>query len=159
MGRRRLTETGIAAVQPAHDAVAAERIRKGGLRVTSARMLVLRALRGSDRPLAAAQVFAEVRRAGGQIDMVSVYRALAILASLGLVHHVGSVDGYTACRIEGDHGQGTAHIVCNECGAASERSLAPRALEMICADAEGAGFRAESVRVEVLGVCDSCRPG
>ena len=146
-------------IQPADDLAAAERIRRGGLRVTSARMLVLRALRESDHPMAAAQVYAEVRKQGGQIDMVSVYRALSILAALGLVHHVGSVDGYTACRIEGDHGQGTAHTVCNSCGAASERNLSPRALDVIWADAEAAMFHAETVRVEVLGLCHSCRPG
>ncbi|MES1227507.1 MAG: transcriptional repressor, partial [Armatimonadota bacterium] len=60
--------------------VAVERMRRGGLRVTSARLFVLRALRDSEKPLSASQVFSAVKQEGGHIDMVSVYRALSILA-------------------------------------------------------------------------------
>lgn len=137
---------------------AADRIRRSGLRVTSARLLVLRALRESEKPLSAAQVYASVKGQGGHIDMVSVYRSLSILASLDLVHHVGSVDGFVACRMSGEHPESIGHLLCNTCGAAEEKEIPAELLAGIVAEAGSEGFSTETVRIEVMGQCQNCRP-
>lgn len=136
---------------------AVDRMRRSGLRVTSARLMVLRALRETEKPLSAAQVYAAVKQAGGHIDMVSVYRSLSILASLDLVHHVGSVDGFVACRMDGEHPESIGHLLCTHCGAAEEREIPPGLLKGIMTEAGDSGFTSETVRIEVMGQCRNCQ--
>jgi len=89
--------------------------------------------------------------------MVSVYRSLSILASLDLVHHVCSVDGFVACRMSGEHPESIAHLLCNACGVAEEREIPLDVLRAIVVDAKTTGFGSETVRIEVMGTCRACQ--
>jgi len=57
-------------------------VRAHGLRVSTARRLVLEALNRADRPLTAEEIAADTH------DLGSVYRNLEALEAIGVVHHV-----------------------------------------------------------------------
>ena len=88
---------------PTFETRAIEALKAKGYRITSARISVLRTLEESAEPLSAQRIFDKMQLANIRIDVVSVYRVLSVLASVHLVHHVGVVDGYVACRMADEH--------------------------------------------------------
>jgi Fe2+ or Zn2+ uptake regulation protein len=64
-------------------------LREGGFRITMPRVQVIRALADTDRALSAYAVHEKILEVGGKIDVVSVYRILATLQEVGLIHHIG----------------------------------------------------------------------
>src|SRR5687767_4494602 len=87
-------------------------LARAGHRSGGARAAVVDLL-GEQRCLASAQaIHAEL---GGRVGLTSVYRALDVLASLGLVHRV-EVDG-TSCYEPADpSGEHHHHAICDRCG-------------------------------------------
>ena len=73
-------------------------LRTLGLRVTGSRLSVARVLHDSPSALTAKEIHDSVVNAGHKTNLVSVYRILSTLTELGLVHRIGSADGYVACK-------------------------------------------------------------
>lgn len=134
-------------------------LRTTGLRVTMPRVQVIRALGESNRALTAYSIHERIHTAGGMIDVVSVYRILAMLQSAGLVHHIGIVDGYIPCRIIGDHDAESEHLICSKCGCVTELPLSPVANDAASSQARAVGFVPSSIKVEMLGTCPHCAQG
>jgi Fur family zinc uptake transcriptional regulator len=134
-------------------------LRSTGHRITMPRVAVIRALGESNRALSAYAIHDRISASGGRIDVVSVYRILAMLQAADLVHHVGIVDGYIPCRIVGDHDSESEHLVCSVCGCVTELPLSPVAHKAAAGQAEEAGFAPSIVKVEMLGVCRHCASG
>jgi Fur family ferric uptake transcriptional regulator/Fur family zinc uptake transcriptional regulator len=92
-------------------------LRAAGLRRTQARQAVLAALVATRRPMAHQRVAELVGLE--MIDKVTIYRTLATLRAVGLVHVVRGVDGSTLYCANGD-GEGCPgghpHFQCLECG-------------------------------------------
>jgi Fe2+ or Zn2+ uptake regulation protein len=139
--------------------VALRVLRTTGLRVTMPRVQVIRTLGESNRALSAYSIHERIHGAGGMIDVVSVYRILAMLQSAGLVHHIGIVDGYIPCRIAGEHESACEHMVCSKCGCVTELPLSPVAQEAAASQAHEVGFLPTTVKVEMLGTCRHCTLG
>jgi Fe2+ or Zn2+ uptake regulation protein len=135
---------------------AIKELRKRGLRVTMPRVQVIRALATSSRALSPYQLHSAIHEAGGRIDVVSVYRILATLVDIGLAHHIGIVDGYLACHLEGGHGLQSEHLVCRSCGEVTEAAVPEEALGAATRQIAGMGFRIEELKIEVLGLCAPC---
>src|SRR5579872_7492363 len=76
-----------------------QELRLAGYRITMPRIQVIRALADTKIALSAYAIHERIMDSGGRIDVVSVYRILATLQQVGLIHHVGLVDGYFPCRI------------------------------------------------------------
>lgn len=132
-------------------------MRQANLRVTMPRIQVIRVLASADRPLSPHAIHDAILAEGGRIDVVSVYRILAALQQLDLVHHIGSVDGYMACGMDGHDEPETEHLICTTCGKVTEAAVpleSTRALQMQLMDFE---FAPDLVRVEILGECRECR--
>jgi Fur family ferric uptake transcriptional regulator len=87
-------------------------VRDGGLRVTSARRLLIEALWEADQPLSAEEL---LERLGGRSDLGSVYRNLEALERLGLIRHVhlGHGPGLYARASLGPR----EYLLCDSCGA------------------------------------------
>lgn len=81
-----------------------------------------------------------------------MYRILSTMSELGLIHHIGLVDGYVACGMDGQHPEQVEHLVCEVCGEVQELTSKYRAPK-----AARSGFKSASVKVEVLGTCRSCQ--
>lgn len=131
-------------------------MREDGHRITSARLAVVRALARADRPLSPHGIHSEVKGAGGHLDVVSVYRVLAMLGEMGLVHHIGVVDGYVACTFGKEHGHEMQHVVCGSCGHVWELPLAEGVFEATKNLLRKRGIRAMNIKIEITATCESC---
>lgn len=136
---------------------AVAQLKRTGLRITGPRLRVIQALGGSHRALTANQIHESVVGVGSRVDLVTVYRVLQTLLEVGLVHRIGVVDGYYACRSHPGEMHNTEHFVCRECGCVMEIPMSHSAANRFESDAEAEGFQPGEIRVEVLGVCAHCQ--
>ncbi len=81
-------------------------LRGEGMRITTPRTEVIRVLARTDRALNAYGVHEAVLAGGRKIDVVSVYRILSTLESLGLIARLGLLDGYFPRRFPMDASRG-----------------------------------------------------
>ncbi len=136
-----------------------EVLKDAGFRITMPRVQVIRALAETNRALSAYTIHDRIVSKGGRIDVVSVYRILTTLQAVGLVHHIGVVDGYYPCRADEDHTHDTEHLVCEECGCVEEVPIAQTSAKALENQAAASGFRPSEVKIEVLGTCAHCLSG
>jgi Fur family zinc uptake transcriptional regulator len=114
---------------------------------------VLKALKSSGKPLSAYTILDRVRRSGIRAPM-QVYRALDNLQNSGLVHRIGALSAFIACR-DGERGHKPGFVICRRCG--TVREFDDRRMKAIAMRAAGGQFAVEEVQVEVLGWCGPCR--
>ncbi len=133
-----------------------ERLREQGFRITTPRTQVIRALAHSNRALSAYAIHESIIAAGNRIDVVSVYRILSTLVELGLIHHVGVVDGYMACRMGEEHLAQTEHIICRNCGNVAELEFPIAVQQATSLQLREIDFEAITIKVEILGCCSAC---
>jgi len=127
-------------------------LRERGMRVTSQRVLVHRALRELDRHVTADELLDAVSDKLPNVSLPTIYATLDLLEELGLVRRVQR-SGTTLFdpRTDPHH-----HLICTECGSIADldSELDTTALE----SAAGArGFSQERVEAVVHGRCASCR--
>lgn len=152
--RRSQDATGLAAVTPINEAKAYEEhalreLRTAGFRITMPRVQVIRALADTNTALSAYAIHEKIINSGGKIDVVSVYRILATLQEVGLIHHIGVVDGYFPCRLPGSHGKRSEVVVCEPNLQVIELELPQAVVEAIQEQAKRLGFTPSSIKVEV----------
>ena len=124
-----------------------------GYRLTGPRRAVARARRRPRGPLH--------RRGPGRgcsgargIGRATVFRALDLFASLGLVERVDLPAGdhaYVACDSAHHH-----HAICTSCGRSLDVDDAGLA-EVLAAIGRRSGFRVTAHRLEIFGLCAACR--
>ncbi len=88
-------------------------LRRQGHRITKARDAICALMEGNDRPLAAADVHALLRKKHVKTDKVTVYRELQFLESQGILASVPFADGvtrYEAAALPHHH-----HLICTGC--------------------------------------------
>ncbi len=131
-----------------------ERLQAEGYRLTAPRRAVLRALAGSGRPVAVAELHELARRHHARLGLVTVYRTLEVLEGLGLVrriHDDGSCQAYAASSPGHRHA-----ITCERCERAVEFDG-----EDVCPLTEGVeektGYRVNGHWLQLVGVCPGCR--
>ncbi len=139
-----------------YEVFALSKLREAGHRITTPRRSVVHVLATAERPLTPTGIHLQVASNGGRLDVVSVYRILSTLQRLGLVHHIGSVDAYSACRLEQRHEGGYEHLICTRCGRVEEAEVSQVGADMVRDQAQRVGFAIQAIRVEVLGVCPEC---
>ncbi len=150
-GAKGLSESGKAFLESA-----VRRLRAHSLRVTAPRVRVLRVLAEADQPLSAYRIHDQILEESGRVDVVSVYRTLSALAAIGLVHHIGTVDGYLPCRLEHRHDEEVEHLICTSCGKVTEVPLSSSASLAAHHQLEEIGFKPSTLRIEVVGLCGDC---
>src|SRR5919109_3765533 len=126
-------------------------LRARGLRVSTARRLVLQALYEAEGPLSAETLAARVPGS----DLASLHRNLDVLEALGLVRHVHVGHGAGRYSLALND---VEFVACERCGAfealASHRLHAAReAIEREC------GLVARFTHFPIVGVCSSCQSG
>jgi Fe2+ or Zn2+ uptake regulation protein len=125
-------------------------MRADGLRVTSARRLLLAALWEADEPLSADAL---ADRLGGRSDLGSVYRNLEALERLGLIRHVhlGHGPGLYARSGLGPR----EYLLCDSCGA--HLAVEPTELDDIRDLVRRRfGYEARFTHFPVAGLCPRC---
>lgn len=127
-------------------------LRTRGMRVTSQRLVIHRALRERGGHLSSEQVHAIVSPTLPGISQQTVYSTLALLAELGVARRV-PVPGGTArfeARVDDHH-----HTVCERCGAVEDLDVSMPVGSALDA-ARAGGFEASSASLAVVGLCSRC---
>lgn len=125
-------------------------VRSGGLRVSTARRLLLEALYAANDPMSAEELAAEV---GEGADVASVYRNLEAFERLGLIRHshLGHGPGLYARTGLG----GREYLICDGCGA--HTAVDPAQLDDVRALVrERFGFAARFDHFPIAGLCPTC---
>jgi len=127
-------------------------LKAGGKKLTKPRKAILAILEQSPLPITAAEVHERLRKS---VDLVTVYRNLAMLQELGLVNPVGFHEGQM--RYEVHHGRAHHHhIQCRGCGKIADLMLCPlKKLTQLVE--EQTRFSVESHALEFFGWCPQCR--
>lgn len=126
-------------------------------RYTRGRRQLVEVLADAVRPLTTAELVA----ACPSLPQSTAYRNLAVLGQAGAVHRVAGTDDFVRYELDEDvTGRHHHHLVCRSCGAV-EDFAAPAALEqsvnrLMGRVGAGRGFRPESHRLDVVGICALC---
>jgi len=126
-------------------------LRNAGYRITMPRVQVIRALGDTTKALSAYAIHEKIINSGGKIDVVSVYRILSTLQEVGLIHHIGIVDGYFPCRMTDCPARRSEVVVEEGTGAVTELRLPASILEAIEKQIHEAGYEAAQIKVEITG--------
>jgi Fur family transcriptional regulator, ferric uptake regulator len=135
------------AARDLNEAIAA--VRERGLRVSSARRLLLEALFAADGPRTAEELANEIP--GG--DAASVYRNLERLEAIGLVRHVHLGHGPGLYALAGSLADG--YVVCDLCGkrkAATSEQLG----RVRSAVRDEFGYESAFSHFPIVGLCPEC---
>jgi Fe2+ or Zn2+ uptake regulation protein len=144
--------------RPSGDRDGAELIRaleNAGHRMTAARRAVAELIANRDGTFETADLVADSRRRQPGVARASIFRTLELLTSVGSVERLDLPSGahaYVRCDSSGHH----HHVVCTRC----QRAVDLRELGMtpIVSEVERrTGYRVDSHRVELFGLCPSCR--
>jgi Fur family ferric uptake transcriptional regulator len=132
---------------------AIEAVRRSGLRLTSARRLVLEALLAAREPISAEDIADGLGGRMTQSDIASVYRNLETLGALGLVRHFHAGHGPGRYVLEGMADR--EYIACESCGALE--SVDPSSLDGVRDEVrELSGFEARFSHFPIVGLCPRC---
>ena len=133
---------------------ARETLRTNGQRAGGARDEVLDLLSRQDCCLTAQQIHDRLRDEERRVGLASVYRALELLAGLGLVHRV-DVDGTAAFERADPGGEHHHHLVCSSCGRVD--AFEDPALEQAIARLSArVGYAVRDHEVVLRGACSTC---
>jgi Fur family transcriptional regulator, stress-responsive regulator len=131
----------------------ADRLREAGLRVTSARLAILEAVRAGNH-----QGTDEIARAArdrvGYVTIQAVYEALNALTTAGLLRRIEPAG--SPARYESRTGDNHQHVVCRRCGTVADVDCAighTPCLEPLAS----AGFAIDRAEVTFWGLCPRCR--
>ncbi len=130
-------------------------LKAGGKKLTKARKAILAVLEQNALPITVAEVHAGLAKAKTDVDLVTVYRNLAMLQELGLVNAVGFQEGQM--RYEVVHGRAHHHhIQCRSCGKIVDLMLCPlkKLTKLI---EEQTRFSVDGHALEFFGWCPQCR--
>ena len=128
------------------------RLRERGIQVTAQRLAVLRALAG--RPHITADAVAAIVRAEiGAISLQSVYDALSLLVSEGLIRRI-QPSGSPA-RFEDRVGDNHHHLICRSCGRVVDVDCAVGAAPCLTA-IDDRGYEIDEAEVAYWGRCPGC---
>ena len=132
---------------------AREQLAALGVRPTPQRLVVAAELMRERDDVTAQELHARLRRRGERLGLATVYRTLSLLAEAGAVdalsHHPGELC-YRWCGAGHHH-----HLVCSRCHRVVELACGLDAwLERQSAEH---GFLPTGHRLEVAGLCASCR--
>ena len=139
-------------VQPGVDLT--DLLARRGVRATRARLEVLRELARERDDVTAQGLWHRLRKRRSQTGLATVYRTLALFAETGVVDtlsHHGTELCYRLCTESHHH-----HLVCSSCHRVVEVEQCGLGTWLDTVTAQH-GFVATDHRVEITGLCASCR--
>ena len=145
------------ATSDALHAVVEYRLRRIDQRYTGGRRAIVELLLNSGHPVS----IGDIAKLLPTMPRSSAYRHLVDLKSAGIVRSVAANDEFARFELAEDLTEHHHHFLCTNCGKVSdltpsasfEKTIAKQLDQL--ADAQG--FRPHSHRVDVLGLCATCR--
>jgi Fur family ferric uptake transcriptional regulator len=127
-------------------------LRQRGIHVTAQRLAVLRAV--SSRPHITADAVAEAVRAEiGAISLQSVYDALGMLVTEGLIRRIQPAG--SPARFEDRVGDNHHHLICRRCGRVVDIDCAVGAAPCLTV-LHDRGYEIDEAEVAYWGTCPDC---
>jgi Fur family ferric uptake transcriptional regulator len=151
-----LTVASIRAAMETKQPVTRSLLLERGITPTAQRLAVLAALEREPNDATAQQIHADLASRGARIGLATVYRTLALLTERGVVDaltHSPTETCYRLCGEEHHH-----HLVCSRCHRVVELPDCELGVWLDRVSASH-GFVTTSHRLEVTGLCSSCRSG
>jgi Fur family transcriptional regulator, stress-responsive regulator len=127
-------------------------LREHGIQVTAQRLAVLRAV-SAEPHITADRVADVVRGEIGAISLQSVYDALGVLATEGLIRRIQPAG--SAARYEDRVGDNHHHLICRECGRVVDVDCAAGAAPCLAA-ADDQGYEIDEAEIAYWGRCPEC---
>lgn len=138
--------------------LAATRLAAHSQRYTANRRRLVDILIGSTGPLTIAGILAE----RSDLAQSSAYRNLVVLEEAGVVHRIITSDDHARFELSEDiTGEHHHHLICDRCGMIYDVTLPPELEQQLEASLAGEAlrlsFQGDHHRVDLVGVCRSCR--
>ena len=132
---------------------AAELLRQRGIQVTAQRLAVLRAV-SADPHTTADAVAESVRSEIGAISLQSVYDALSVLVTEGLIRRIQPAG--SPARFEDRVGDNHHHLICRVCGRVVDGDCAVGKAPCLTAH-DDSGYQIDEAEVAYWGRCPECQ--
>ena len=130
----------------------ADLLRERGIQITAQRLAVLRAVGGE--PHVTADRVAEIVRAEiGAISLQSVYDALGVLVTEGLIRRIQPAG--SPARFEDRVGDNHHHLICRICGRLADVECAVGSAPCLTAE-DDLGYEIDEAEVVYWGRCPDC---
>lgn len=127
---------------------------EAGYRLTAPRRALAGLIAARASHFTAEELLGESRRRRLGVTRATIFRSLDVLADLGVVERLDLPTGdhaFVACEPAHHH-----HVVCSSCGRSTE--VADHGIEQIAAGiGRETGYRIDSHRLELFGLCPACR--
>ena len=135
---------------------ASEALTAAGHRSGGARAAVIDALDRHGGCVDADVLVATLRSEGTRVGVASVYRALGLLSTLGVLQRVPVAGGSARYELVGPGGDHHHHLVCDDCGATSafEDEGLERAIGRI---SRTTSYAVQAHDVTLHGTCPDCQ--
>jgi Fur family transcriptional regulator, stress-responsive regulator len=128
-------------------------LRERGIQVTAQRLAVLRAVSGEPH-VTADRVADVVRGEIGAISLQSVYDALSVLVTEGLIRRIQPAG--SPARFEDRVGDNHHHLICRVCGRVVDVDCAVGPAPCLAA-ADDKGYQIEEAEIAYWGRCPDCQ--
>ncbi len=128
---------------------------RAGYRLTGPRRAVADLIAARDGHFSAADLVGDAALQRLDIGRATVFRTLEVLESVGAIERIDLPTGnhaYIACEPADHH----HHVVCARCGRSSDIDDAGLAA-VVARIARDTGYRIDEHRLELFGLCPSCR--
>jgi Fe2+ or Zn2+ uptake regulation protein len=138
----------------AGNAALADSLRGRGLRVTSPRLAVYRAVAELPGHPDVERITARVSGDLGSVSQQAVYDGLKVLTTAGLLRRIEPAG--SPARYEARVGDNHHHVVCRSCGAAQDIDCTVGVAPCL-EPAETGGFAIDEAEITFWGLCPDCR--
>lgn len=143
-------------VNPIHDQVAT-RLRERGLVYTAGRRQLVELLMQQKRPASVP----ELLKLRAKLTQSSMYRNLADLEQVGIVHRVAGINEHARYELNESFIGHHHHLICVKCGTIDDFIVLPsteRAIDdALHKAAKTVRFSISGHRLDAIGLCSSCK--
>jgi Fe2+ or Zn2+ uptake regulation protein len=132
-----------------------QRLIEAGFRITESRRAVAQVLLEADAPLSPQEILERGEAIHPKLGLTTVYRTVALLGKLDLVHRVhqsNGCHGYVATSPGHRH-----HIICRECGRAVEFLGSEDLTQLIGRVEQSTNYRVDEHLLQLFGLCPRCQ--
>ena len=133
-------------------------LKEHGLKATSQRDDIARVFFASGRHISVEELYHEVRAVNSHVGYATVYRTLRLLKECGMAVERHFHDGEARYEHGEKKQEHHEHFLCERCSRIVEFS-SPESEEIYAAVATRLGFVITRHRLELYGICATCREG